>query len=513
MTAPRRPDRRAGTPAPDDDTGPIRRERPREGTRRRSAEDGRPDGATGRRRTGEDGAPSRARSSGTAPRRRRSREASAREGSPPRRAADPGAEVAVGHGHGHGGGGLEGASAQRVRRLLALLLAPFVLAVLAGLVLLMPSPGDYARVVEAGRAGQSAQGVPGLGGQTPVDGEVLRAAGEVDCTDPNLPAPAPGEGCVAVTVRLDSGPAPGTRIATLAPSTPGSPRFAVGDPVVLAWSGGDPADPLGYTLVDFQRGPPLLLLGGLFALAVVLLGRWQGLRALVALGVTLGVLAVFVLPALATGASPVPVALIACGLIVGVVLPLTHGASARSATAALGTLASLALIGVLALLFAAASRLTGLGEEASELAGVLGPGLDVRGLLLAGVIIGALGVLDDVTVTQTSAVWELHRADPAARLIDLYGSAMRVGRDHVASAVNTLVLAYAGAALPLLLLFALAGRGLGDLLTAEDVAQEVVRTLVGSIGLVASVPVTTFLAAVVVRAVSSSSPSTRGEPA
>lgn len=123
-----------------------------------------------------------------------------------------------------------------------------------------------------------------------------------------------------------------------------------------------------------------------------------------------------------------------------------------------------------------------LGEESSELAGVLGPGLDV---------------------------WELHRANPAARLFDLYGSAMRVGRDHVASAVNTLVLANAGAALPLLLLlFALAGRGLGDLLTAQDVAQEVVRTLVGSIGLVASVPLTTVLAAVVVRAVT-----TRSEPA
>jgi uncharacterized membrane protein len=415
-----------------------------------------------------------------------------------------------GHGHGHGGGDLEGAPARRVRRLLAVLLAPFALAVLAGLVLLAPSPGEYAAVVEGARSGQSGQGVPGLGGQTPVDGEVLRAAGESDCTDPNLPSPAPGEGCVAVTVRLADGPAAGTTVATLAPASPGSPRFAVGDPVVLSWAGGDPTDPLTYTLVDFQRGPPLLLLGGMFALAVVLLGRWQGLFALVALGVTLGVLAVFVLPALATGSPPVPVALTACGLIVGVVLPLTHGLSARTATAALGTLASLGLIGVLALVFAAASRLTGLGEEASELAGVLGAGLDVRGLLLAGVVIGALGVLDDVTVTQTSAVWELHRANPAARLNDLYGAAMRVGRDHVASAVNTLVLAYAGAALPLLLLFALAGRGLGDLLTAEDVAQEVVRTLVGSIGLVASVPLTTVLAAVVVRAVSSSP---RGEPA
>jgi uncharacterized membrane protein len=400
-----------------------------------------------------------------------------------------------------------------VRRLLAALLAPCAVAVVIGLVLLTPSPSEYARVAEGARSGQ---GAPGLGTQTPVDGEVLRAAGEADCTDPNLPSPGPGEGCVAVVVRLADGPAPGTTITTLVPATPGSPRFAVGDPVVLGWAGGDPTDPLTYTIVDFQRGPPLLLLGGVFALAVLLLGRWQGLAALGALGVTLGVLALFVLPALATGAAPVAVALTASGLIVGVVLPLTHGWSARTATAALGTLASLGLIGLLAVLFAAASRLTGLGEESSELAGVLGPGLDVRGLLLAGVVIGALGVLDDVTVTQTSAVWELHRAKPAARLNDLYGSAMRVGRDHVASAVNTLVLAYAGAALPLLLLFALAGRGPGDLLTAEDVAQEVVRTLVGSIGLVASVPLTTVLAAVVVRSVSTATTTavtTRGEPA
>lgn len=417
-----------------------------------------------------------------------------------------------GHGHGHGGGSLDGASATRVRRLLALLLVPCGLAVLVGLVVLAPSPSEYARVAERAATGQ---GAPGLGAQTPVDAEVLRAAGESDCTDPNLPSPGEGEGCVAVTLRLQDGPAAGSTIVTLAPTTPGSPRFAVGDAVVLGWGGGDPADPLTYTIVDFQRGLPLLLLGGLFALAVLLLGRWQGLAALVALGATLGVLAVFVLPALATGGPPVPVALTASGLIVGIVLPLMHGLSARTATAALGTLASLGLIGVLALVFAALSRLTGLGEEASELAGVVGPGLDLRGLLLAGVIIGALGVLDDVTVTQTSAVWELHRADPAARLADLYGAAMRVGRDHVASAVNTLVLAYAGAALPLLLLFALAGRGLGDLLTAEDVAQEVVRTLVGSIGLVASVPLTTLVAAVVVRAVSpSTTPTTsRSRPA
>ena len=413
-------------------------------------------------------------------------------------------------GHGHGCGELEGADARRVRWLLAALLVPCALAVLAGLVLLAPSPGEYRQVLDQGRAATSSGGSGGsatsaLGGQQPVDGDILRAAGGVDCSDPTVPA-TPGSECVALGVRLDGGPAPGTVLDTVVPAGTGAPRFAVGDGVVLSYGGGADlaaaTDPSSYQVVDFQRGPSLAVLGAVFGLAVVALGRWQGLRALVALGLTLAVLALFVLPALAVGSAPVAVALTAAGLVVGIVLPMTHGCSARTATAALGTLASLGLIGVLAVLFAATTRLTGLGEQPGELAAVLGPDLDLRGLLLAGVIIGALGVLDDVTVTQTSAVWELHRANPATGLADLYGSAMRVGRDHVASAVNTLVLAYAGAALPLLLLFALADRGLGDILGAEDVAQELLRTLVGSVGLVASVPVTTLLAVVVVRAVS-----------
>ena len=184
-------------------------------------------------------------------------------------------------------------------------------------------------------------------------------------------------------------------------------------------------------------------------------------------------------------------------LIMFVVLYLTHGLSARTSTAVLGTLLSLALIGVLGAAFSAAARLTGLDDQTSNLIATLGTGVDARGLLLAGVIIGALGVLDDVTVTQTSAVWELRRANPQLGAGALFTAAMRIGRDHVASAVNTLVLAYAGASLPLLLLFTLSGRALGEVVTAQDVATEVVRTLVGSIGLVASVPITTALAALV----------------
>jgi len=163
----------------------------------------------------------------------------------------------------------------------------------------------------------------------------------------------------------------------------------------------------------------------------------------------------------------------------------------------LGTLVSLALIGVLGVAFTAAARLTGLDDQSTALVASLGTGVDARGLLLAGMVIGALGVLDDVTVTQTSAVWELRRANPQLGARPLFRSAMRIGRDHVASAVNTLVLAYAGASLPLLLLFSLSGRTLGEVATSQDVATEIVRTLVGSIGLVASVPVTTAVAALV----------------
>jgi len=192
-----------------------------------------------------------------------------------------------------------------------------------------------------------------------------------------------GTGCVALAVRLDDGPAPGREIDTLVPTGAGAPRFAVGFAVVLAYGGGDDpaaaADPGSYQVVDLQRDGSLLVLGGVFALAVVALGRWQGLRALVALGLTLGVLAVFVLPSIAAGAAPVAVALVASGLLVGIVLPLTHGLSARTATAALGTLVSLGLIGVLALLFAASTRLTGTGDQHGELAAVFGPGLDLRG--------------------------------------------------------------------------------------------------------------------------------------
>jgi uncharacterized membrane protein len=266
----------------------------------------------------------------------------------------------------------------------------------------------------------------------------------------------------------------------------------------MLWSGEDPGDPDSYQIVDFQRDRPLLVLALVFAAAVLALGRWRGFAALVGLGVTAVVLLAFMLPAILAGRDPLAVAVVGCCAIMFGVLYLTHGFSARTSTAALGTLLSLLLIGLLGAAFAALTSLTGTDEDTANLASVLGSDLDGRGLVLAGLMIGALGALDDVTVTQTSAVWELRRADPCLRPAALFGAAMRIGRDHVASAVNTLVLAYAGAALPLLLLFSVAERGLTDTLTTQVIATEVVRTLVGSIGLVAAVPLTTALAVAMV---------------
>jgi uncharacterized membrane protein len=296
---------------------------------------------------------------------------------------------------------------------------------------------------------------------------------------------------------MTDGPATGQNVRLTVPIEPSTPRFSVGDKIVLSYNGGGVADANSFQLVDFQRGLPLAALAALFAIAVIVLGRWQGMAALIALGLSFLVIALFVLPAILAGENPLEVAIAGAGVIMFIALYLTHGVSARTSAAVLGTMASLALIGGLSAVFSAAATLTGLDDGTSNLIGSLGHGIDARGLLLAGVVIGALGVLDDVTVTQTSAVWELRRANPSLGWRELYGAGLRIGRDHVGSAVNTLVMAYAGAALPVLLYSSISGVGVGAIFGSEDIAQEIVRTLAGSVGIVAAVPVTTILAALI----------------
>lgn len=255
-----------------------------------------------------------------------------------------------------------------------------------------------------------------------------------------------------------------------------------------------------FSFYDFERTGSLTWLLALFVVAVIALGRWRGLGALAGLAFSLAVIVMFTMPAILDGSNAVSVALTTASLIGFAALFLAHGTEITTAVALLSTFASLTVTAVLALLFVEATKLTGFTDESSLMLSGLAQNIDPRGILLAGIVIGALGVLDDVTVTQVSAVWELKRVQPELTTRELVNPAMRIGRDHISSTVNTLFLAYTGAALPLLLLFTQAQQGFGNVITREVVATEVVRALVGSIGLVASVPISTWLAAAVVSA-------------
>jgi uncharacterized membrane protein len=178
-----------------------------------------------------------------------------------------------------------------------------------------------------------------------------------------------------------------------------------------------------------------------------------------------------------------------------VVFFLTFGVNLRSVSALVGTVAALVITGLLATWVVSAAHLTGGGSEESLTVKALAGQVNLRGLLLGGVIIGALGVLNDVTITQASAVWQLRLASPDLSPRALYRRAMEVGRDHIGATVDTLVLAYAGASLPLLIFFTLTANPVRSVLTSSIIAEEIVRSLVGAVGLVASVPITTAIAA------------------
>jgi len=275
------------------------------------------------------------------------------------------------------------------------------------------------------------------------------------------------------------------------------PRYQVGDEVVVNVSL-DPQAPF-ISVADLYRIPALALLLGLFAVAVTVVGGWRGVRSLIALALTLAVIVKIVVPLILAGYEPAWVAIFAATGVTIATFLLTEGARARTVAAAIGTFASLALVGGLAVLFDELARFTASrgSEDVTYLQAVGLNNIDIGGLILAAIIFGALGILDDVTVTQAATVDELHELDPSLGRLALLRRAMNIGRSHIAATVNTLVLAYLGASLPLIVLFA-AGRQ-DPLLTAstEVIAVEIVRAIVGSIGIVAAVPLTTAVAVVV----------------
>ena len=223
-------------------------------------------------------------------------------------------------------------------------------------------------------------------------------------------------------------------------------------------------------------------------------GRLRGLSSLLGLGVTFLIVLAFIVPGILEGRPPVLVAIVGCAAIALIVLFLTHGLSRSTTVAVLGALLSLVLTGLLSLAAVRMTKLTGSSDESSFLLGQ-NQGVDLRGLLLAGILIGSLGVLDDVTVTQAVTVEELALANPTYGSRQLYAAATRIGRAHIASVINTIVLAYAGASLPLLVLIVALDDPIGQVLSDQLVATELVRSAVGTIGLVAAVPLTTLLAA------------------
>ena len=267
-----------------------------------------------------------------------------------------------------------------------------------------------------------------------------------------------------------------------------------GDPIIVT-VGSRSDGVLTVYFVDFVRTSPLLWLTALFAGAILLISRWKGFRSLLSMAFSLMVIISFIIPRILSGDDPLRVSIIGSAILLGVTLYLTYGWNLKTHAAVISMILVLLLTGILAAVFVAFTKLTGSGDEnALFLLQLLNMQINLRGLLLGGMLIGALGVLDDLVTTQAAAVFELHHANPSLEFRGLFQSAMRIGQDHVAATVNTLVLAYAGASLPMLLLFTLGQGDLGYLVNFEFVAEEIVRTLVGSLGLISAVPLATAIA-------------------
>ncbi|MBA2667921.1 MAG: YibE/F family protein [Trueperaceae bacterium] len=276
------------------------------------------------------------------------------------------------------------------------------------------------------------------------------------------------------------------------------PEYRVGERVELYYAPG-PTGRTAYVVSDWVRRPALLWLVGLFALVSFLVARFKGLRAFASTAASLAIVIMFIVPQILAGANPVFISLVGVGGILVLAIYFVHGLSWSTTAALAGTFLSVLVTMALGITFTELSNLTGLGNEDAIFLMSAAPQVALKGLLLAGLLIGALGALTDITIVQASVVRELAHTDPSLSARDLYGRAMNVGRDHVGSLVNTLVLAYTGAGLSLLILLNVSEVSLARAFNLELVAGEVVHTLVGSIGLVLAVPITTLLAAVLFR--------------
>ena len=389
---------------------------------------------------------------------------------------------------------------RRALRILVVVLIPLGIWTLVGLIALWP--GDVADHVNADAAGYSVAGVS-------YPHAKITAVEEIACD--GLPGSTPGQSsnaCANLTATVDDGEGKGDVASVPLTQALYASGAEVGQSITLVRVPPGDGQPASYQFSDFDRRTPLVVLSIVFALVVVAVARWRGLASLLGLAFAAFILVKFMFPALVAGQNPLVVGLIGSSAIMFVVLYAAHGFSARTTTALVGTLFGLVLSAVLGYYATGWAHLTGVASEDDYLLAASTPDLNLTSVVICGIIVAGLGVLNDVTITQASAVWELadgHYLDENGRALrlrnrDLFARAMRIGRDHIASTVYTIAFATAGASLSVLLLIAVYDRPLLQVLQTEQFSDEIVRTLVGSIGLVLAVPLTTAIGVAVVRA-------------
>jgi len=369
---------------------------------------------------------------------------------------------------------LDAPTRRRAARWLAAFVIPLAIATLIGLIALWP------------RGENPSGSLPVTGEGVSIETGTVTSIGTTDEL-----------GQTPVTLRLESR-AEGTEVPVHVPIEIVLYGLDEGDRIEVMFMGSALGSDAPYIFWDFERSVPLAVLALIYLAVVALVARGKGLAAVAGLALSLAVVVFFILPALLGGANPLLVILVGAGAMMFASIYLAHGVSVRTTTAVLGTCAGLVVTAILAIVTSRMANLTGTtGDAALQL---LPYNVPLDQIVICGMILAGLGALNDVTITQVSAVWELRAANPSASATQLYLQGMRVGRDHIASTVYTLAFAYVGTALPLLLTATLMDRGFIDTMTTAEVAEEVVRTLVASIGLVLAIPATTAIAARLARA-------------
>ena len=440
------------------------------------------------------------------------------------------------HGHGHAPE-LAPQQAKRVRVLLAAIVVPLVLVALIGLVAIYPSTNtkmgsraflsqgsslarlEVTSLDVTGCQGvfggmQSGYGTTGSAGSSGADG-----AGSSGADGAGTSSGSNGSGGVgadgagtnagtsgatssadssllkdAVCAKVIKGKGKGLVVPIHVPTE--SRKFvSVGDQVNAMYTPAAISAGTPFIFIDFERAQPVGILALVYLVVVVAVAGRKGVLSILGLAAALAVLVGVMIPALLAGTNPVVVVCVCALAMLILALYLAHGISVRTTTALLGTVAGLVVTVILAQLSAIYAHLNGASSEDAIALTTSVPGINMSALLVCGMVLAGLGVLNDVTITQASAVWELHGANPTMGTWKLARVAMRIGRDHIASTVYTLAFAYAGSALPLIMVAALIDRSVWATILSGEIAEEVVRTLVSSIGLVLAIPATTLIAA------------------